>query len=129
MRVVRAPAGGGFAIASPARRGSGSAVREERAAGGGTEAVRPWLFFRLLKRNIPPTATRCSARTTRKARESRIPGSSPADDERVRREIAKAIKSQMLVTAEVELVDYASLPRSERKSKRVFDKRFEEVNA
>jgi len=62
-------------------------------------------------------------------RVERIPGSSPADDERVRREIGRAIKSQMLVTAEVELVDYASLPRTERKSKRVFDKRFEDANA
>ena len=62
-------------------------------------------------------------------RVERIPGSSPNDDERVRREIAKAIKSQMLVTAEVALVDYASLPRTERKSRRVFDKRFEETNA
>lgn len=33
------------------------------------------------------------------------------------------IKRQIMVSADVELVDYGSLPRSERKSKRVFDNR------
>ncbi|MFZ5587719.1 MAG: phenylacetate--CoA ligase [Thermodesulfobacteriota bacterium] len=62
-------------------------------------------------------------------RVERIPGSAPGDDERVARDIQRAIKSQILVTAEVELVDYGALPRSERKSQRVFDKRFEEGDA
>ncbi len=38
-------------------------------------------------------------------------------------EIAQRIKTRILVAAEVEVVDYGSLPRSERKSKRVFDER------
>ncbi|MGD8389232.1 MAG: phenylacetate--CoA ligase [Desulfobacteraceae bacterium] len=37
--------------------------------------------------------------------------------------IGKEIKKQILVSATVELVDYGALPRSERKSKRVFDNR------
>ena len=39
------------------------------------------------------------------------------------RKIVEEIKKQILVTAELELVDHGSLPRSERKSKRVFDNR------
>jgi len=37
--------------------------------------------------------------------------------------IGQEIKKQILVSCQVELVDYGSLPRSERKSKRVFDNR------
>lgn len=37
--------------------------------------------------------------------------------------IEEEIKKKILVSAKVEVVDYASLPRSERKSKRVFDHR------
>ena len=37
--------------------------------------------------------------------------------------IAKEIKSKIMVSAEVEVLDYGSLPRSERKSKRFFDNR------
>jgi phenylacetate-CoA ligase len=37
--------------------------------------------------------------------------------------VRKAIKSRFLVTSDVEIVDYQSLPRSERKSQRVFDNR------
>jgi phenylacetate-CoA ligase len=58
-------------------------------------------------------------------RVERIAGSAEADDERVKHDIARAVKSQIMVSAEVELVDYGSLPRSERKSQRVFDRRFE----
>ncbi|MDX9896701.1 MAG: ATP-binding cassette domain-containing protein [Desulfofustis sp.] len=36
------------------------------------------------------------------------------------------IKKQQLVSADVELVDYGQLPRSERKSKRVFDNRIQD---
>lgn len=38
-------------------------------------------------------------------------------------EIAHQIKKQLLVSAELELIDYSSLPRSEKKSRRVFDER------
>lgn len=57
-------------------------------------------------------------------RVERIAGASPSDDETVAREVAKAIKAQVLVSVEVQLVEHGSLPRSDRKSKRVFDKRF-----
>jgi phenylacetate-CoA ligase len=37
--------------------------------------------------------------------------------------IAKEIKNKIMVSAEVEVMDYGSLPRSERKAKRFFDNR------
>jgi len=37
--------------------------------------------------------------------------------------ISEQIKQQILVSAQVEILDYGALPRSERKSKRVFDSR------
>jgi len=37
--------------------------------------------------------------------------------------IAKHIKNQIMVSCDVDLVDYCGLPRSERKSKRIFDNR------
>jgi phenylacetate-CoA ligase len=45
-------------------------------------------------------------------------------DKDIAARLIKAIKAKILVSAEVELVDYASLPRTERKTQRVFDKRF-----
>ena len=41
-------------------------------------------------------------------------------------EISHQIKKQLLVSADLELVDYAALPRSERKSQRVFDNRIQD---
>ena len=41
-------------------------------------------------------------------------------------EIGHQIKKQLLVSVDLELVDYSSLPRSERKSQRVFDNRIED---
>jgi len=46
-----------------------------------------------------------------------------AQDEEIKKKIAGEIKKQILVSGDIELVDYSSLPRSERKSKRVFDNR------
>jgi phenylacetate-CoA ligase len=46
-------------------------------------------------------------------------------DDQLNRVVVGEIKKQLLVSATVELVDYGSLPRSERKSKRVFDYREE----
>lgn len=37
--------------------------------------------------------------------------------------VAQEIKKQVMVSCEVEIVDYCSLPRSERKSQRIFDNR------
>jgi phenylacetate-CoA ligase len=39
------------------------------------------------------------------------------------KKISEEVKKQILVSADVEIVDYGALPRSERKSKRVFDNR------
>ncbi len=47
----------------------------------------------------------------------------PTGDDTLARIIEEEIKKQILVSGKVEIVDYASLPRSERKSKRVFDQR------
>ncbi|WP_303721475.1 ATP-binding cassette domain-containing protein [Malonomonas rubra] len=41
-------------------------------------------------------------------------------------EVKYQIKKQLLVSVEVELVDYASLPRSEKKSQRIFDNRIQD---
>jgi phenylacetate-CoA ligase len=46
-----------------------------------------------------------------------------SQDEELIRCIREAVKKQILVSANVEIVDYGALPRSERKSKRVFDNR------
>jgi phenylacetate-CoA ligase len=44
-------------------------------------------------------------------------------DRRLTGTIQQEIKKQIMVSADVRIVDYGSLPRSERKSKRVFDHR------
>jgi len=41
-------------------------------------------------------------------------------------EVGHQIKKQLLVSVDLELVDYASLPRSEKKSQRVFDNRIQD---
>ncbi len=48
---------------------------------------------------------------------------SPKDDEKVKKLIEREVKKQILVSGDVEIVGYATLPRSERKTKRVFDNR------
>ncbi len=47
----------------------------------------------------------------------------PADDPAIAGTVEEDIKKQILVSGKVEIVPYGSLPRSERKSKRVFDNR------
>jgi len=44
-------------------------------------------------------------------------------DSALKKTVREEIKKQILVSAKIEVVDYGSLPRSERKSKRVFDNR------
>ncbi|MDR3567729.1 MAG: phenylacetate--CoA ligase [Syntrophobacteraceae bacterium] len=46
-----------------------------------------------------------------------------AQNDALSRNIATRIKHSILVSADVQVVDYGSLPRSEKKSKRVFDNR------
>jgi len=56
-------------------------------------------------------------------RVERARGRSPEGDEELKERIATEIRRQILVRANVDVVDYGSLPRTERKSKRVFDHR------
>ena len=56
-------------------------------------------------------------------RAERGQGSEGSRDQELGRRIENAIKKQILVSAKVEIADYGSLPRSERKSKRVYDNR------
>lgn len=51
-------------------------------------------------------------------------GAGPEGDQEVAGAIAAGIKREILVSVKVEVMDHGSLPRTERKSKRVFDQRF-----
>jgi len=53
----------------------------------------------------------------------RTEGGNPAEDPALGNTIEEMIKKQILVSGKVVIVDYGTLPRSERKSKRVFDNR------
>jgi phenylacetate-CoA ligase len=50
-------------------------------------------------------------------------GVEKSQDSELSKRISTQIKKEILVSGNIELVDYGSLPRSERKSKRVFDNR------
>lgn len=56
-------------------------------------------------------------------RAERRPGSDGSRDQELARRIESAIKKQILASAKVEIADYGTLPRSERKAKRVYDNR------
>jgi phenylacetate-CoA ligase len=56
----------------------------------------------------------------------RANGADPSKDEALRKNLENEIKKNILVSGAVTIVDYGGLPRSERKSKRVFDNREEE---
>jgi phenylacetate-CoA ligase len=53
----------------------------------------------------------------------RDPAGDPGRDREVESEVERRIKAQVMVSADVRLVEYGALPRSERKSKRVYDRR------
>ncbi len=53
----------------------------------------------------------------------RVESGNPAGDQTLASIIEEAIKKQILVSGKIVIVDYGALPRSERKSKRVFDNR------
>ena len=53
----------------------------------------------------------------------RMEGGDPAGDPALASAIEEEIKKQILVSGKVEICTYGTLPRSERKSKRVFDNR------
>jgi phenylacetate-CoA ligase len=56
-------------------------------------------------------------------RAERGQGSDGSRDQELGRRIENAIKKQILVSAKVEIAGYGTLPRTDRKSKRVFDNR------
>ncbi len=56
-------------------------------------------------------------------RVERDPAGSPLRDEAIETEIEHRVKHQVLVSAEVEVVDYSTLPRSAGRAQRVFDRR------
>lgn len=58
--------------------------------------------------------------TLRVERDQRV---NAGQNESLSRKIATELKNQLLVSVDVEVVDYGTLPRSERKSKRIFDNR------
>jgi len=53
-------------------------------------------------------------------------GTDRGQDHQLEKRVGEQIKKQILVSADVEIMDYGALPRSERKSKRVFDNRYNE---
>jgi len=53
----------------------------------------------------------------------RAKGGDPATDGRLGKSIVSGVKHTLLVSCEVEVVGYGSMPRSERKTKRIFDER------
>jgi phenylacetate-CoA ligase len=53
----------------------------------------------------------------------RAPGVDRSQDGEIRLELEHKISHQLLVSCQVEIVDYQSLPRTERKTKRIFDQR------
>lgn len=50
-------------------------------------------------------------------------GHDPSADTKTAAAVQDAVKKKILVTPQVEIVEYGSLPRSERKTKRIFDNR------
>jgi phenylacetate-CoA ligase len=56
----------------------------------------------------------------------RANGADPSKDEALRKNLENEIKKNILVSGAVTIVEYGALPRSERKSKRVFDYRDDE---
>ena len=56
-------------------------------------------------------------------RVERAEGVSRAEDKRLASELEHTINHKILVSGKVEIVDFQSLPRTERKSKRIFDNR------
>jgi len=59
-------------------------------------------------------------------RVERAEATDSSEDEAIAGKLEDAMRRKLLVRGRVELVDYGSLPRTERKSKRVFDERSQE---
>ncbi len=58
-----------------------------------------------------------------KIRVERCDGVDASRDADLQRKIAQRIRKHIFVSSEIEVVDYGSLPRTDRKSKRLFDHR------
>ena len=71
------------------------------------------------------TLEREGAKDTMTVRVERALGADPSADAQTAAVVKDALKKKILATPEVEIVDHASLPRSERKTKRVLDNRDE----
>jgi len=56
-------------------------------------------------------------------RVERKSSASPEEDSKLAEQVATEIRRKILVRSKVQIIDYGSLPRTERKSKRVFDNR------
>ena len=70
--------------------------------------------------------TRESGRDHMKIKVERGESTELAEDEAIAADLQDRMRRRLLVRGTVELVDYGSLPRTERKSKRVFDERNDE---
>jgi phenylacetate-CoA ligase len=60
-------------------------------------------------------------------RVERAEGGSADHDGKIAKKIESAVKKGIMVSGTVEIVEYHSLPRTERKSKRLFDHRDEYI--
>ena len=67
--------------------------------------------------------TRKEGRDYMTIRVERAEATNASEDEAIAARVEEAIRGHLLVRGKVELVDYGTLPRTERKSKRVFDER------
>jgi phenylacetate-CoA ligase len=67
--------------------------------------------------------TRISGRDQMTIKVERGASANRFDDEAIVRSLEEEIRRSLLVRGKVEIVDYGCLPRTERKSKRVFDER------
>ena len=67
--------------------------------------------------------TRSSGRDYMTIRVERGESMDPSEDDAIAADLQDRMRRRILVRGAVELVDYGSLPRTERKSKRVFDER------
>lgn len=68
-------------------------------------------------------AHRDDGRDTMTLKVERAQGASPQGDAELLEQVGQEIRRRIMVRAAVEIVDYGSLPRTERKSRRVFDHR------
>jgi phenylacetate-CoA ligase len=69
------------------------------------------------------TLKQADGRDTMLIRVEREPDGDPDQDQEIEAHICSALRSRLIVSPEISIVDYGALPRSERKSKRIYDNR------